>query len=262
MDPASFIGLGAALAAIYFLIFSEGGDPTHILLPGPLVLVFGGTLGVGIMGSMMSDMKLITAAVKKAFLSNVDKPTAVIEEIVALAGKARREGLLALEEELTNVDNEFLKDGLQSAIDGTDPEELKGILYDKVDAKQAEDKVSAKFFTDMGGFAPTVGIVGTVISLVHVLGNLSDPGELGHMISAAFVATLWGVFAANILFLPIANRLKRMTELELAAMNLIIEGIVAIQAGSNPRLVQQKLSSLLPPADAAAAAADSDKKAA
>lgn len=249
MDPASFIGLGVALAAIYYLIFSEGGHVTSILLPGPMVLVFVGTFGVGIMGSMLSDLKLVGAGMKKAFTSNVAKPTAVIEEIVTLAGRARREGLLALEDALNDIENDFLKDGLQSAIDGTDPEDLKAILYDKTDAKRAEDKVSAKFFTDMGGFAPTVGIVGTVISLVHVLGNLSDPGELGHMISAAFVATLWGVAAANILFLPIANRLKRMTDLEMASMNLIIEGIVAIQAGANPRLVEQKLSSLLPPAD-------------
>lgn len=255
MDPASFAGLGLALAAIYFLIFMEGGHVTSILLPGPLVLVFFGTFGVGMMGAMLPDLKLVGAGVKKAFLSNVAKPTAVIEEIVTLAGRARREGLLALEEALTTIDNDFLKDGLQSAIDGTDPEDLKNILYEKVDAKKAEDKVAAKFFTDMGGFAPTVGIVGTVISLVHVLGNLSDPGELGHMISAAFVATLWGVAAANIFFLPIANRLKRMTELEVAGMNLIVEGIVAIQAGANPRLVEQKLSSLLPPSDVAKKAA-------
>lgn len=252
MDPASFIGLGVALASIYFLIFSEGGDPTHILLPGPLVLVFGGSIGVGIMGAMLGDMKLILAAVKKAFLSGVPAPSDVIEQIVTLASKARREGLLALEDEVSSLDHEFLRDGLQAAIDGTDPEDLKNIMYDKVDAKRAEDKMCAKFFTDLGGFAPTIGIIGTVISLVHVLGNLGDPGELGHMISAAFVATLWGVFAANILFLPIANRLKRMTEIEISGMNLIIEGVSAIQAGANPRLVQKKLVSLLPPADSKA----------
>jgi chemotaxis protein MotA len=115
----------------------------------------------------------------------------------------------------------------------------------EVHAKRLADKQGAKFFIDMGGYAPTVGIIGTVMGLVHVLENLSKPEELGHLIAGAFVATLWGVLSANLLFLPIGSRLKRLSELEAARMELAVEGVVAIQAGSNPRVVAQKLRSLL-----------------
>jgi chemotaxis protein MotA len=145
------------------------------------------------------------------------------------------------------VENPFLRRGLELAVDGTDPEELREIMEAEVDAKRKQDQVGAKIFADMGGFAPTIGIIGTVIGLVHVLENLGDPGKLGHLIAGAFVATLWGVMTANVIWLPLANRLKRLSGLEAAQMELAIEGVIAIQAGANPRLVAQKLRSLLPP---------------
>jgi chemotaxis protein MotA len=178
-----------------------------------------------------------------------------IGEIVTLAERARREGLLSLEDDVAAVKDDFLRDGLQAAIDGTDPEDLRGILLDRIDAKKAADKVGSKFFTDMGGYAPTIGIIGTVISLVHVLENLSEPGQLGHMIAAAFVATLWGVLSANMMWLPLAARLKRLSELEIGQMTLVVEGIISIQSGANPRLVQQRLSSLVPASESEAESA-------
>ena len=132
------------------------------------------------------------------------------------------------------------------AIDGTDPEELREILESEVYAKRLADKQAAKFFADAGAYAPTIGIIGTVMGLVHVLENLAAPAELGHLIAGAFIATLWGVTSANVIFLPLGNRLKRLGELEAARMEVTIEGIAAIQAGSNPRVVAQKLRSLLP----------------
>ena len=132
------------------------------------------------------------------------------------------------------------------SIDGTDPEEVRDILEAEVTAKKKSDKQAAKFFADAGAYAPTIGIIGTVMGLVHVLENLAQPAELGHLIAAAFLATLWGVMSANVMWLPIASRLKRLSELEAQRMELIIEGVAAIQAGANPRVVQQKLISLLP----------------
>lgn len=255
MDPATLIGLAVGFGAIIVAMLLEGGNPMSILLPAPLVLVFGGTLGVGIAGGLLRDISTIVAGLKKALLGGSKPPTDTIAEIVSLAERARREGLLALEEAVGGVEDEFLRDGLQSAIDGTDPEDLRTIMLDKIDAKTAHDKVASKFFTDLGGFAPTIGIIGTVISLVHVLENLGNPDDLGHMIAAAFVATLWGVLSANVMWLPIANRLKRLTETEVAQMHLVVEGVTAIQAGANPRLVQQRLASLVPPSKAADAAA-------
>ncbi len=132
------------------------------------------------------------------------------------------------------------------AVDGIDPEEVGEILGAEVDTKRTGDKAASKIFADMGGYAPTIGIIGTVLGLIHVLGNLSEPTKLGAEIAGAFVATLWGVMSANVFWLPMSNRLKRVSDLECEQMELTIEGILAIQAGSNPRLLAQKLQSLLP----------------
>jgi chemotaxis protein MotA len=220
-----------------------------MLVPA-MVLVFGGTIGAMMAGGMLKDTIGLIGSLKLAFMGGAASPDAVVESIVKLAEKARREGLLALEDAIKDVQDPFLKKGLQLAIDGTDSEELHEILEAEVTAKRQADKAAAKLFADMGGFAPTIGIIGTVIGLVHVLENLSNPSELGHLIAGAFVATLWGVLTANVLWLPFGNKLKRLSEIQCAQMELVIAGIINIQAGANPRLVAQKLRSLLPPGTA------------
>jgi chemotaxis protein MotA len=247
MDPASLIGVGLAFGAIFLSMTLEGTPVSHIMLPAPLVLVFVGSLGVGMASGMMRDATGMINQIKKAFLAKPGKPDELVETVVKLAEKARREGLLALEDAIKEVNDPFLKKGLQLAIDGTDSEELREILEAEVDAKRKADKAGAKIFADMGGYAPTIGIIGTVIGLVHVLSNLSEPATLGELIAAAFVATLWGILSANVLWLPIGNRLKRLSEVECGQMEMVIAGIINIQAGANPRLVAQKLRSLLGP---------------
>lgn len=257
MDLATLVGMVAAFGIIIVANIMEGGSPAAMLLLPPMMLVFGGTLGAAIAGGTLRDAKAMPRSLKRAFLAKVPAPDAAVTTIVGLAERARREGLLALEDAAREIDDPFLQDGLQLAIDGTDPEELGEVLYARVDAKRAADKQGAKVFTDMGGYAPTIGIVGTVMGLVHVLENLDKPEHLGHLIAAAFLATLWGVLSANVMWLPIAAKLKRLSELECGAMEVVIEGILAIQAGSNPRIVARKLEALLPPgstrADAEAA---------
>jgi chemotaxis protein MotA len=198
-------------------------------------------------GGMLKDLLGIGGSFQRVFLGKAVASDALVDDIVKLAEKARREGLLALEDAMKDVENAFLKKGLQLAIDGTDSDELSSILEAEVDAKRKADKAAAKIFDSMGGYSPTIGIIGTVIGLVHVLENLSDPGKLGHLIAGAFVATLWGVMSANVMWLPMGNKLKRLSEIECAQMELVIAGIINIQAGANPRLVAQKLRSLLPP---------------
>jgi chemotaxis protein MotA len=249
MDPATLVGLGAAFGAVFVALLIEGGNPMSLLLPGPMLLVLGGTIGVGIAGGLLRDLKLVLGTAKAAVLGKPARADATIEAVVALAERARREGLLALEDAAREVDNEFLAEGLRSAIDGTDPEDLREILQDKIESKRTADRAAAKVFADMGGYAPTIGIIGTVMSLVHVLENLSDPGSLGHAIAAAFVATLWGVMTANLIWLPIASRIRRVSDIECAQMQLALEGILSIQAGANPRVVAERLRSLVPPAD-------------
>ncbi|MEZ0493742.1 motility protein A [Kineococcus sp. TBRC 1896] len=257
MDFATLGGLIVAVAAVLWMQNHEGGAITDILLPGPLVLVFLGTLGVGFMGGTLKDGLGLIQTAKKAFLGKPKNSGETVGVIVKMAERARREGLLALEDAIKEVDDEFLRDGLQTAIDGTDPDELYEILTAQIQAKKAADKQSAKIWGDMGGYAPTVGICGTVVSLTVVLANLSNAAALGPMIAGAFVATLWGVASANFFFLPVQSRLMRLSGMETAQMELVVEGILAIQAGSNPRSVAKKLESLLPPGTAVP-----DKKAA
>jgi chemotaxis protein MotA len=255
MDPAPAIGIGLGFVVVVMANVLEGGNPMSLLLGPPLLLVFGTTILVSIAGGTMTDAKNVVGSFKRAFTGNVEPAASMIPEVVGLAERARREGLLALEESLASIDEPFLVKGVTMAIDGTDPEELRDILEAEVHAKRGEDKQAAKFFADAGSYAPTIGIIGTVMGLVHVLENLAAPEELGHLIAGAFVATLWGVTSANVIWLPLSSRLRRLGELECARMELAIEGVAAIQAGSNPRIIAQKLRSLLPSAQQAEAEA-------
>jgi chemotaxis protein MotA len=147
---------------------------------------------------------------------------------------------------VSGIDDPLLRRGVELAIDGTDPDELAAILDAEVDAARARGTIGAKLFSDMGAYAPTLGIIGTVLGLVQVLNNLSDPGELGHLIAGAFVATLWGVLSANVLWLPIGNKLTVINRRETQQRRMVVEGVLAIQSGANPRVVDRRLRALLP----------------
>jgi len=246
MDPAGLIGIVVAFGAIFGALFLEGADPMSIFLPAPLLLVWFGTLGAGLAGHTLKDAIGSFSAIPRALRSKAPDPGATVETVVELADRARREGLLALEDAARAIEDPFLRGGLQSAIDGTDPEDLRMILEDKIATKRAQDRAHSKYFQDMGGYAPTIGIIGTVISLVHVLENLTEPAQLGHSIAAAFVATLWGILSANVVWLPLSVRIRRISDLECAQMEVTLEGLLAVQAGANPRLVGERLRSLLP----------------
>jgi chemotaxis protein MotA len=245
-DLATLVGIVGAVIVICVANIMEGGSPASMLLLPPMLLVWGGTTLISIAGGTMADAKAIVGSLKKAFLGKAESSADVVPVVVTLADKARKEGLLALEDSLKEIDDPFLVRGVTMAVDGTDPEEMREILEGEVAAKRSATKQSAKFFADSGAYAPTIGIIGTVMGLVHVLENLAQPEKLGHLIAAAFLATLWGVLSANVVFLPIASRLKRLGELEIARMELVIEGVLAIQAGANPRIIAAKLRSLLP----------------
>ena len=232
MDPATLGGLAIAFVAVIAAIYIEGATPMAVLLPAPMILVFVGTIGAAVAGGTIRDAIHAAKSLPIAFMAKTKEPD---------------EGLLALEEAARDIESDFLRGGLRSAIDGTDPEDLRDILEDQIHAKRTQDRVASKFFGDMGGYAPTIGIVGTVVSLVHVLENLAEPANLGPMIAAAFVATLWGIASANLIWLPISNRLRRLSDLECAQMELIVEGLLSVQSGANPRLVGERLRSLLPP---------------
>jgi chemotaxis protein MotA len=246
MDKATLIGIAAALGIVLGSNVLEGGSPMALFKLPAMLLVIGGTFGAAMAGGTMADFKGALVGAKRAFTWKGQPAGELVPVVVELAGKARREGLLTLEEAVNKVDDDFLKRGVKLAVDGTDPEELREIMECELMAKRAGDKHVAKFWADAGGYSPTIGIIGTVMGLVHVLENLSQPDKLGELISAAFIATLWGVMTANVIFLPIGNRLTRLGQIEASRMEMVIEGVLAVQAGANPRAVQQRLTSLLP----------------
>ena len=254
MDPATLIGILLAFGALFGMIVIEGSSVTALLLPAPMILVFGATIAVGIASGTLKDALLAVKAFPRAFRGKTTPPQHIIDTVVRLAERARSDGLLALEQEADQADDPFLKGALQNIADGTDAEELRGLLEDEIATKSRADRVAAKFFSTMGGYAPTIGIIGTVVALTHVLEQLSSPEKLGPSIATAFVATLWGLLSANFIWLPIGDRLKRLSDLETERKILLMEGVLAVQAGSQPRLLGERLRAMVPAEDLPAAA--------
>ena len=240
----------------------EGAPVMVVLNPSAMMIVLGGTLGVTIIGTSLDRIKAIPKLYMKVFNAEVQDLRGRVTELVGFAEKARRDGLLALDDELGKVDDEFLRRGMQLVVDGTDPDMVAEVLDSEVESMGRRHAAGAQPFEKAGGFAPTMGIIGTVFGLVHVLENLDQPETLGPAISAAFIATLLGVGIANVVFLPTANRLKQLSAAEREYRMLTIEGILGIQAGDNPRVLTDKLMTFVPPeqrdveAPAAKAAAD------
>jgi chemotaxis protein MotA len=252
MKAATAIGIGAGTFALLFASMMEGTQPMAFFNIPALIIVLVGTGAATLSSVGMETMKKIPSLYKLAFGPPELDMRGRVELIVSLAEQARREGLLALDAQLSEIDDEFTRKGLQLVVDGTDPELVKDILESDLDAMEARHSQQASLFQNAGGFAPTLGIIGTVMGLVHVLENLSDPNSLGPAISTAFIATFYGVASANLYYLPIGNKLKKITHEEVHSRTMIIEGIVSIQAGDNPRVVEEKLKTFLDPAERAA----------
>jgi chemotaxis protein MotA len=264
MKASSAIGWAVALGGLFLGATMEGAPVFTVLNPSAMMIVLGGTLGVTIVGTSMDRIKAIPALYKKILSSEAHNLRGRVDELVSFAEKARRDGLLALDDELATVHDDFMRRGLQLVVDGTDPEVVADVLDSETEAMARRHSAGAQPFEKAGGFAPTMGIIGTVFGLVHVLENLDSPETLGPAISAAFIATLLGVGIANVVFLPAANRLKQLSGEEREFRMLTTEGILGIQAGDNPRVLADKLLTFVPPAqreakgtpDAKAAAAD------
>jgi chemotaxis protein MotA len=246
VDPGTIVGILLTFVAVFTSLIMEGGKPTSVLLVPALLIVFGGTIGAAMAGGGLKDFAQGFGRIRVALFSGTPKNDDTVRTLVGFAERARRDGLLALEETARSIDDPFLRKGIELAVDGTDPEELRDILEADIQARRAEHQSGIKLFADMGGYAPTLGIIGTVLGLIHVLENLSDPDKLGHLIAGAFVATLWGVLSANAVWLPVSKKLKRISELDLRRMDMLLEGVMSIQAGANPRVIEQKLLSFLP----------------
>lgn len=245
MDPLSFIGVILGLVAVIGGNYLEGG---HIgsLLNGPaLVIVCGGTLGAVLLQTPPRIFMDAVRGIKGVFLAQRLDQTAEIRKIVTWSTLARREGLLGLEAFIEGENDPFTRKGLQLLVDGNEPTVIRDCLDVELGVKYSRELAAAKVYEAMGGFSPTIGIIGAVMGLIHVMQNLSDPSKLGSGIATAFVATIYGVGMANLLFLPIANKLKARGAARNRARELVLEGIISIAEGENPRNIELKLGGFL-----------------
>ncbi len=247
MDLATLIGLIIGLVGLIGGFLLEGGHAGMLLVGTAAMIVFGGTFGATIISYPLEDIKKVPYFTKLVFTNLTIDYVAVVDRLVETADKARREGLLSLETQLTEIDNEFMSRGLQLVIDGTDPELTRNMLEMEIEAFENNQRVGSDIYMTMGGFAPTMGIIGTVMGLVHVLSSISEPDKLGGAIAVAFLATLYGVASANVLWIPFGTKLRIKANRQILLMEMILEGILSIQAGENPRVIREKLMTFLPP---------------
>ncbi|HEY4615995.1 MAG TPA: MotA/TolQ/ExbB proton channel family protein [Citricoccus sp.] len=246
MDPLMIVGILAAFASLFIMVLMEGGTIGSLFLPAPMIIVFGGTIAVSLMGTTLGDLKNVPRIFLWAARGRLRPPAEVIEEISALSLKARGGSLLELEAEAENTEDPLVRSAITGLADGLDSEALADLLEAEKNTRNQEVMSVSNWFSQMGGYAPTIGIVGTVASLIHVMENLATPDKLGHMIAAAFVATLWGLLTANFFWHPIATRIRRLCELEQANMELVVEGALSIQAGVNSNALSDRLHALIP----------------
>ena len=245
IDWGIVIGLSMGGGSLLAGMLMEHSSPLSYLILSAFVIVFGGTIGATLTSVGWKSFKRGVAGFRRALTYQPADRGTSITTLVGYAEKARREGLLVLEDDLQHADDEFLKKGVQLVVDGTDPELVKEILQTEVDSLAEEHERVASVWTIMGGYSPTLGIIGTVMGLVTVLAHLSNAAALGPAIAVAFVATFYGVSLANLVYLPIGLKLTACSQDDIASRELMIEGILAIQSGDNPRIVEEKLIAFL-----------------
>ncbi|MFM7295762.1 MAG: flagellar motor protein [Planctomycetota bacterium] len=246
MQPGPLIGMLVALVAILGGNALEGGHLGSVVGGPAALIVLGGTIGAVIVQYPFDTLKASIRAAAQTFKKPAHEPSALIEEIVGYANQARRDGILALEKVAAGASDPFLAKALMMAIDGADSNALRDTMEISILMREEHGEDAAKVFEAAGGFCPTIGIIGAVLGLIHVMSNLADINAVGHGIAAAFVATIYGVGAANILFLPIAGRIKLQVREEVNLLQLSLMGVLAIQEGMNPKLVRERLQAFIP----------------
>jgi chemotaxis protein MotA len=255
MDVTTVGGILFGFGMILLGQLLEGGHVGSIMQDTAAIIVFGGTIGAVAVSFPKKDFIRGIKMFKLALIEQKDDLSAVTKQIVELASVARRDGVLALEGKLPEIQEPFLRKALSYVVDGVDASVTRSSLEASIEAEHGENMVAAKVWEAAGGYAPTIGIIGAVLGLIHVMENLSDPSKLGGGIAVAFVATVYGVASANIIFLPTANKLKRKLALAMERKVVITEGVLAIQEGLNPRVLEEKLRALTgehaPPKDEA-----------
>jgi chemotaxis protein MotA len=246
MDIATILGLALALGSIVGGQILEGGHVGSIMQLTAFIIVVGGTMGAICVQNPLPVVVRAIGALSLAIVGPHIDNKGTIKLILDLANISRKQGLLALEGKLKDIKDPFMKKGIQLIVDGTEPKAVHEILEIEVEHHEEQGVIAAKVWEAAGGYAPTIGIIGAVLGLIHVMENLADPSKLGGGIAVAFVATVYGVGAANLFFLPLANKIKLKLKEEAGSRHVIIMGLVGLAQGENPRLLQEKLESFLP----------------
>jgi len=227
---------------------SLGGSGLAIYIHLPsLMITVGGTVAATLINYPLHEIRGVMGTVRNAFAFEMQTPAAVIERIVSYATKARREGILTLESELETANDAFLIRGVHLAIDGTAPELIRDILTTELSYVESRHALGQGIFTMMGTYSPAFGMIGTLIGLISMLRSLQDPSQIGQGMATALITTFYGALMANLIFLPIAGKLRSRTQNEMLIKEVIIEGILSIQSGDNPRIVEQKLKAFISP---------------
>jgi chemotaxis protein MotA len=241
MDSISLVGLTLGLAAILVGQILEGGHIASLIQPTAALIVLGGTLGAVM---LQSPLRVFIDGVRMAkwvFLPPVLAPAELITMVVNWSHTARKEGLLALENQIPRLPEPFMQKGLQLLVDGVEPERLRDVMDVEITAWEAQMKLGTKVWEAAGGYAPTIGILGAVMGLIHVMENLTDPSKLGSGIAVAFVATIYGVGSANLIFLPIAKKLQAHIASMVSQREMLVDGLVGIANGDNPRIIEGRM---------------------
>ncbi len=241
MDKISVLGLLIGIAAIVGGQILEGGSVGSLSQPTALVIVLGGTMGAVMLQSPYATFVRGMRMVRWVWYPPVIDPQALIRQITVWSQLSRREGLLALENSLNQLKDPFARKGLQLLVDGAEPERLREVLEVEIEAFEQQQRAAARIWEAAGGYSPTIGILGAVLGLIHVMENLSEPSKLGAGIAVAFVATIYGVGLANLVFLPMSNKLKAHIQRLIVHREMLVDGLVGIANGDNPRIIESRL---------------------
>ncbi|MBN1593694.1 MAG: motility protein A [Candidatus Coatesbacteria bacterium] len=244
MDLATIVGL---LVGGGLVLFGMGSSVSAFIDVPSLLIVAGGTVGAALISFPLSDMIGLTGVIQNAVFVKVKPPTDLVEQLVSFSQKARRDGMLSLESAAKEIDDEYLKKGISLAVDGTQAELVKEILETEMDYVSDRHKAGASILDAMGGYAPAFGMVGTLIGLILMLQSMDDPSSIGPAMAVALITTFYGALMANLIFIPLAAKLKKRSQEERLRKEMIVSGIMSIQSGDNPRLVEQKLNTFLSP---------------
>jgi chemotaxis protein MotA len=248
MDVASIVGLLLGISLLVISVAIAPGSSFGAFVDYPsMMVVIGGSAAAVLICFPLKAVFNTGRVLKNVFLNKQEDVSQLIEQIVSLAETARRDGLLALEERVEEIANPFIVLGIQMAVDGTRPEVIEDVMRTEMEAVAARHSSGKKVLDQLGRFAPAFGMIGTLMGLIMMLGNLKDPDALGPGMAVALITTLYGAVAANVFFLPCSEKLSTISKNELSAMEIIVRGIMGIQSGENPRVIQQKLTTFVPP---------------